>query len=330
MNKLIANQLSDAYETALKEIRSIVGSALEQQEYCIMAEVKYIVNGKYTSFVTVHGNDGVEMQIKVPNSEANQLKVGNTYLFTGCFEVGARAKFGALQMRVHSFELVGNSFVSLQQQISAQEIIDGQYLNKYKDDFTSFWGKSYCKVALVTSPYSKAIADVDAVLKRRSGITLMLFEVKLNNTDSIVTGIMEASNSDCDVMMIVRGGGKETDFGVFDDTEVIKAIYHSTIPVITGLGHTSNFTLADQAADRSENTPTKAAQFLVDKLGRVKNVLKGSATQYQHEQVVRETNVKYQYTSRNSHFPNRKKKQSGLIVTIAIILVIMTIYYFMR
>jgi exodeoxyribonuclease VII large subunit len=68
--------------------------------------------------------------------------------------------------------------------------------------------------------------------------------------------------------MVIRGGGSESDFAVFNDPCISKAIHDSKIPVIVGIGHTDNNTFADKAADRSETTPTKAARFLVDMLGR--------------------------------------------------------------
>lgn len=73
---------------------------------------------------------------------------------------------------------------------------------------------------------------------------------------------------DFDVIMVVRGGGDEESFAVFNDKVVCEAVYKSEIPIIFGIGHTKNYTLADQIADRSETTPTKAAHFLVSALGK--------------------------------------------------------------
>ncbi|WP_031463742.1 exodeoxyribonuclease VII large subunit [Paenibacillus polymyxa] len=335
MNRTRGSQLADTYEMALKELRSIAGNALAKEEYCIEAEVKYISTGNYTSFIRVNGNDGFEMQVKVSHELASQLKIEHTYLFTGYFEVGSRAKFGALQFKAHSFEPVGGSFVTMQQQAATQEIIESQLLNKYKDDFSGFWGRSYCKVGLVTSSVSKAIADVEAVFKKRSGIEAELFEVKLNSVESIVNGIYAACESVCDVIMIVRGGGKETDFGVFNDVEVIQAINASAIPIITGLGHTANFTLADHAADRSENTPTKAAQFLVDKLGKVRGygydttLIKEKTDSYQHGNLLKERSAEYQYKADNSPDSNRRKgKKPSMVIFITIAVILLCFYYF--
>ncbi|MDY7989828.1 exodeoxyribonuclease VII large subunit [Paenibacillus polymyxa] len=336
MDRTEISRLADAYEMALKELRSIVGNRLSKEEFCIQAEVKHILNAKYTNFITVQGDDGLEMQFKIQHDLASQLEINHTYLFTGYFEVGSRARFGALQFKAHSFEPVGGSFVTMQQQAATKEIIEGELFNKYKDDFSGFFGQSYCKVGLVTSPVSKAIADVEAVFKKRSGIEMELFQVKLNSVESIVSGIYAACESLCDVIMIVRGGGKETDFGVFNSVEVATAINASAIPIITGLGHTANLTSADHIADRSENTPTKAAQFLVDRLGQVRSygyelaTIKEKAGSYQYGNVLKERNdVEYQYTADKSPDSNRRKeKKPSMAIFITIAVILLCFYYF--
>lgn len=91
---------------------------------------------------------------------------------------------------------------------ASRELIESQYLSKYKNDFSSFLGKQACHVALVTSGQSKAIHDVEEVFKRRPGIVKSIHRVRLNNSKSIASGIFEASESTADVIMIVRGGAR--------------------------------------------------------------------------------------------------------------------------
>ncbi|WP_059051339.1 exodeoxyribonuclease VII large subunit [Paenibacillus senegalimassiliensis] len=281
-NSLLSkDNLSEVYKRELKEIRNIVGNSLEQRMYTIVAEVKYINEGRFgTNFVTVFDENGTEIQMKVVEHLSRGLEREKTYIFTGHFEVGYSAEFGALQFKPRQIESFGSSFRTMQQQAVSKELIESQYLNKYKNDFSSFLGKQACHVALVTSGQSKAIHDVEEVFKRRPGIVKSIHRVRLNDSKSIAFGIFEASESTADVIMVVRGGGKDTDFLVFDSVEVIQEIYNTSIPVITGLGHTSNLTLADQAADRCETTPTKAAQFLVDRLGDTVFVIQEKKANY--------------------------------------------------
>ncbi|MNW46831.1 Exodeoxyribonuclease 7 large subunit [compost metagenome] len=326
-NSLLSkNSLSEAYKRELREIRNIVGDSLEKRKYMIVAEVKFINEGKYgTSFVTVFDENGTEIQMKVVEQLAQELERGKTYIFSGHFEVGYSEKFGALQFRPQQIEAFGSSFRTLQQQAATKELIESQYLNKYKNDLSSLSGKERCHVALVTSDQSKAIDDVKSVLRRRPGVTHSLYPVRLNDPRSIAVGIFDASESGSDVVMIVRGGGKETDFLVFDSVEVVQEIYNCSIPIITGLGHTSNLTLADQVADRCETTPTKAAQFLVDKLGQYRNL---------NEYMLREERAPYiankkvmnQHTGSN----NKGKGRTVLLIVLAAVIFIIMMFMFIK
>ncbi|GIO42284.1 exodeoxyribonuclease VII large subunit [Paenibacillus apis] len=323
-NSLLSkDSLSEAYKRELKEIRNIVGNSLEQRKYTIVAEVEFINEGRFgTNFVTVFDESGTKIQMKVAEQLAHVLEREKTYIFSGHFEVGYSEKFGALQFKPQQIEAFGNSFRTMQQQVASRELIESQYLSKYKNDFSSFLGKQRCHVALVTSGQSKAIHDVEEVLKRRPGIVHSVYRVKLNDSKSIAAGIFEASESGCDVVMIVRGGGSDTDFLVFDSVEVVREIYNCSIPVITGLGHTSNLTLADQVADRCETTPTKAAQFLLDRLGRVENT-----SSYE----VREETSHYAAYKKPVRLPEQpiknKKGNIPLFIVISISVVILAIIY---
>jgi exodeoxyribonuclease VII large subunit len=322
-NSLLSkDNLSEAYKRELKEIRNIVGNSLEQRRYTIVAEIKFINEGRYgTSFVTVFDEDGTEIQMKVEEKFVHELEREKTYIFSGHFEVGYSEKFGALQFKPLNIEEFGSSFRTLKQQAATKELIENQYLNKYKDDFSSFSGKERCHVAVVAAEQSQVVEDVKSVFRRRSGITYSSYPVRMNDSKSIAAGIFDASESGSDVVMIVRGGGSNTDFLVFDSVEVVQEIYNCSIPVITGLGHTSNLTLADQVADRCETTPTKAAQFLVDKLGQYRNLdeymLRGERTPYvAHEKAMNP------YTGSN----NKGKGKTVLLIVIAAVIFITMIY----
>lgn len=323
-NSLLSkDSLSEAYKRELREIRNIVGDSLEQRKYTIVAEVKFINEGRFgTNFVTVFDESGTEIQMKVAEQLAHELEREKTYIFSGHFEVGYSEKFGALQFKPQQIEAFGSSFRTIQQQAAFRELIESQYLNKYKDDFSSFLGKQTCHVALVTSGQSKAIHDVEEVFKRRPGIVKSVYRVRLNDSKSIASGIFEASESIADVIMIVRGGGKDTDFLVFDSVEVVQEIYNSSIPVITGLGHTSNLTLADQAADRCETTPTKAAQFLVDRLGQVSNT-----NRYEVREEVSQYSINRKMTDLPKQPLNNRKGNIPLLIIISLSVVVIAIIY---
>lgn len=254
----------------------------------------------------------------MPEELASTLRVDHCYAFRGTFEVSASPTFGCFQFRVVDANFIGASMKLEAKKQAAEEIIEKGYLDKYKDDFSRLRSKNSCRVALVTSKHSQVVKDVHEVFRQHRGIQYELVPVKLNNASVIAEGITSAAASQYDVIMIVRGGGKESDFAVFDDPQVVKAIHDSTTPIIVGIGHTDNNTFADKAADRSETTPSKAARFLVDALDK-------SIHTYP-----KTTNQKRKYTAQaygnaQNHSQNFRRSQAGSAVIYATLIVALII-----
>ena len=87
-----------------------------------------------------------------------------------------------------------------------------------------------------------------------------------NNTQQFLSRLIDVFNSgnNYDAVVIIRGGGAQTDFLIFDDYMIGKAIAKFPIPIITGIGHQKNETIADLMAHTPTKTPTKAAEFIVN------------------------------------------------------------------
>lgn len=86
-----------------------------------------------------------------------------------------------------------------------------------------------------------------------------------NNADQVLQKIIEVfrSGKAYDVMVITRGGGAQTDFLLFDNYNIGRAVARFPIPIITGIGHQKNETIADLMAHTQTKTPTKAAEFII-------------------------------------------------------------------
>lgn len=87
-----------------------------------------------------------------------------------------------------------------------------------------------------------------------------------NNAQQFLTRLIDVfnSNKEYDLVVIIRGGGAQTDFLIFDDYMIGKAIAKFPIPILTGIGHQKNETIADLMAHTPTKTPTKAAEFIVN------------------------------------------------------------------
>jgi exodeoxyribonuclease VII large subunit len=124
------------------------------------------------------------------------------------------------------------------------------------------------RIGVVTSPTGAAIRDILRVLKRRfPNLHVLLFPVKVQGEDAAreIVAALEYFNraKAVDVLIVARGGGSLEDLWSFNEEIVARAIAASQIPVITGIGHETDFTIADFAADVRAPTPSAAAEIVV-------------------------------------------------------------------
>ena len=121
-------------------------------------------------------------------------------------------------------------------------------------------------IGIVTSPQAAALRDVLSTLARRAPqVALVLYPTPVQGEGAarqIAQAISLASaRRDCEVLIVCRGGGSLEDLWAFNDEALARAIRACAIPVISGIGHETDFTIADFAADRRAPTPTAAAEL---------------------------------------------------------------------
>jgi exodeoxyribonuclease VII large subunit len=124
------------------------------------------------------------------------------------------------------------------------------------------------RIGLITSPTGAAVRDVVRILKRRfPNVHLTLYPVRVQGEGSapeIVRALEYFSKQQMvDVILLVRGGGSLEDLWSFNEEAVARAIVASTIPVISGVGHETDFTIVDFVADVRASTPSAAAELVV-------------------------------------------------------------------
>jgi exodeoxyribonuclease VII large subunit len=124
------------------------------------------------------------------------------------------------------------------------------------------------RIGLITSPRGAAVRDVVRILRRRfPNVHLTVYPVRVQGEGSVeeIVKALKFFNQKklADVLILARGGGSLEDLWSFNEEAVARAIAASTIPVISGVGHETDFTIADFVADVRASTPSAAAELVV-------------------------------------------------------------------
>ncbi|MDP3487777.1 MAG: exodeoxyribonuclease VII large subunit, partial [Bacillota bacterium] len=133
-------------------------------------------------------------------------------------------------------------------------------------------------VAVLTSPTGAAIRDIITVLRRRYPLSqVLIIPVTVQGPDavpSIVSALHSVcAHSDVDVVILGRGGGSIEDLWAFNDEQVARAIVQCPCPVVSAVGHETDFTIADFVADLRAPTPSAAAELVVPDIRALENRL---------------------------------------------------------
>ena len=124
------------------------------------------------------------------------------------------------------------------------------------------------KIGIITSPSGAVVHDILQVVKRRfANVAIQIYPVKVQGDGAVqeICSALELLNdrAQCDVVILARGGGSLEDLQAFNSELVARAIFASRIPVISAVGHETDYTIADFVADLRAPTPSAAAELAV-------------------------------------------------------------------
>jgi exodeoxyribonuclease VII large subunit len=171
---------------------------------------------------------------------------------------------GRFQLTVEAMRQAGlgplyERFLKLKERLGAEGLFD----ERRKRDLPAF----PATIGIVTSLGSAALRDVLTTLARRNpAIAVIVYPAPVQGegaAERIATMLRRAGRrAECDALLLVRGGGSIEDLWQFNEEAVARAIRACPIPVVVGVGHETDFTIADFAADRRAPTPTAAAELV--------------------------------------------------------------------
>lgn len=238
------------------------------------------VKGEISNF-KVHSSGNVYLSLKDENSKLNcvifksnydknlELKNGIKVIASGYISVYERD--GSYQLYINSIEIegIGNLYIEfnkLKEKLSKEGLFDP----KYKKSIPTI-PKS---IGVITSPTGAVIRDIINVIKRRyPKVAVKLYPVTVQgdkSADDICEGIRFFNDmKNVDTIIVGRGGGSIEELWSFNEEIVAREVFKSEIPIISAVGHETDFTICDFVSDMRAPTPSAAAEIATPSLSEL-------------------------------------------------------------
>lgn len=221
---------------------------------------------------------------------------------------------GDYQLIVSQLILAGEGALSQAFELLKKKLLkEGLFEDKYKKAIPEYPNK----IAVITSPTGAAIRDILTTLKRRYPIVeVCVYPTLVQGTEAaknIVKALTLANKHNyCDVIILARGGGSLEDLWPFNEESVARAIFKSALPIISGIGHEPDTTIADFVADLRAATPTAAAEHAVPAQLDIKDSLNSYLKRmiYLIERQLKTYQQQVDYLSKRLQHPTQKIQTS--------------------
>lgn len=194
---------------------------------------------------------------------AFSMQNGDKVVVTG--SISAYEKTGSYQLYAKKISKAGVGDLYEKFQALKKELEEmGMFASEYKKPIP----KHVRTLGVVTAPTGAAIRDIQNISKRRNpGIRIILYPALVQGNgakESIIRGIEALDKLDTDVIIVGRGGGSIEDLWAFNEESVARAVFYCDTPVISAVGHETDFTITDFVADLRAPTPSAAAELAVE------------------------------------------------------------------
>lgn len=265
VNKYIKNMFAQDFMLHLISIKGEVSNC------------KYHTSGHI--YFTLKDKAGAMSAVMFAGNAKNmtfRMKDGDQVVVTGSVEV--YEKMGTYQIYARQIELDGEGNLYLRFEQLKKELEEmGMFAAEYKRPIPKYAGK----IGVVTAQTGAAIQDIRNISGRRNPyVQLILYPAPVQGegaAQSIVNGIHALDLMGLDIIIVGRGGGSIEDLWAFNEEIVARAIFECNTPVISAVGHETDWTIADFVSDRRAPTPSAAAELavfdyrqMIDQLSNIK------------------------------------------------------------
>lgn len=272
-----------------REIKGVVEGSMALRSVCVRGEIStfskkpsaWDENVNYLYFSLIDGKiplscvmfEGVDDLLEELEARGVTLGVGTSVVCEGNIEV--YEPFGRYQMKCYALSEDGAGASAAALEALKKRLLDEGLFAQNRS-----LPKFPRKIAVVTSPTGAVVHDIETTISRRYPITeLVVIPATVqgaNAVPSLIAGLQRAQTTGADVIIFGRGGGSGEDLSCFNDERLARAIFASRIPTISAVGHETDTTIADLAADLRAPTPTAAAELAVPNIAELLASIKAS------------------------------------------------------
>ena len=264
MKPVTVTQLNEYIAKKLREDFNLKGLALEgeisglsksgQHYYLTLKDSESIIR------CAIWGTNARNIDMKLVENGKKIVCIG---------DISPYAKGGNYSFSIRHVEAAGDGDLMAEfNRIKAKLEAEGLFDPKYKKPIPDF----PLRIGVVTSDTGAAIEDIKKIITQKNNLTdIVIFPTLvqgIGSAASIISNIslanqLNESGLHIDTLIVGRGGGSPEDLAAFNDEAVARAIFASKIPIISAVGHESDFSISDFVADRRAETPTAAADMAV-------------------------------------------------------------------
>ena len=296
----------------VKQVNSYIKNMFKQDFLLNSVSVKgEISNCKYHTsghiYFTLKDADAALSVIMFASQAARlafKLKDGMSVVVSGRVDVFDAAGKYQLYANTVQQEGIGELYQKYEQLKQYYEDM-GYFAKEYKRPLPAFTRK----LGVVTSKTGAAVQDIMNISRRRNPyIQIVLYPAYVQGEhakQSVVNGIAKLDKLGLDCIIVGRGGGSIEDLWAFNEPEVVEAVFIASTPIISAVGHETDFTLTDFVADMRAPTPSAAAELAVTEVAAVENKI------YEYERRLKQM-MMYSLTAKRDYLERLKLQMEYL------------------